>query len=244
MDRRKFLRAGGIALAAPAFGCALQVSSTGESAGSGHSTSGRRWGMVVDVAKCREDCTACMDACRVENNLPEPEDRRLDVHYIRKVRITREHTAGELETPLPLLCNHCDNPPCVQVCPVKASFKRDDGIVMCDAHRCIGCRYCLIACPYNARFFSYTEGVESPSNPDFPQRAHGVSQACTFCSHLVDQGKLPACVTACEGIGARALIFGDLNDPDSEISRIMATNRVQGLREDLGTEPKVYYLGL
>ena len=102
----------------------------------------------------------------------------------------------------------------------------------------------MIACPYNARYFSYSEGPESPENPDFPQRAHGVSQGCTFCSHLVDQGKLPACVTACEGIGARALIFGDMNDPDSEISRIMATNRVQGLREDLGTEPKVYYLGL
>jgi molybdopterin-containing oxidoreductase family iron-sulfur binding subunit len=185
-----------------------------------------------------------MDACRIENNLPEPKDPRLDVHYIRKVRITRKHSTGELETPLPLMCNHCDNPPCVQVCPVKASFKRDDGIVMCDAHRCIGCRYCLIACPYNARYFSYQEALEEPTNPDFPQRAHGVSQACTFCSHLVDQGKLPACVQACERIGAGALVFGDLNDPDSEISRIIAENRVQGLREDLGTEPKVYYLGL
>jgi len=158
MDRRKVLKAGGILLGAPACACALPALGADDSgAQAGHSSDLPRWGMVIDVGKCRDDCTVCLDACRQENNLPAPENPATDIHFIRKVNIRRKHAVDAVETPVPLLCNHCDNPPCVQVCPVTASYQRADGIVMCDPHRCIGCRYCLIACPYNARQFVYAE---------------------------------------------------------------------------------------
>ena len=240
MDRRKLLRAG--LLGVPACACGLPVFNTDES--SGHASAGPRWGMVVDVTKCDPDCTACLDACRTENNLVTTGNEATDIHFIRKVSIRRKHTENAVETPVPLLCNHCDNPPCVQVCPVKASFQRADGIVMCDPHRCIGCRYCLVACPYNARQFVYAENHDEQSNPNLAKRSHGVSTACTFCAHLVDQGKTPACVTACDRADAGALVFGDLDDPNSEVSRLVAANHARGLREDLGTHPKVYYIGL
>jgi len=246
MDRRKLLKAGGILLGVPACACGLPVLSVDSSGteGAGSTSDLPRWGMVIDVSKCRSDCTACLDACREENNLAAAENKNTDIHFIRKVSIRRKHSADAVETPVPLLCNHCENPPCVQVCPVKASYQRPDGIVLVDPHRCIGCRYCLIACPYNARYFNYKQSHEAPSNPDYPARSHGVSESCTFCAHLVDQGKTPACVSACEQQGAGALLFGDLNDADSEVSRVVAGNQARGLREDLGTHPKVYYTGL
>jgi len=246
MDRRKLLKAGGILLGVPACACGLPALGT-ESADpqqEWHASNRPKWGMAIDVSKCEDGCTACLDACREENNLAAPEDPSTDIHFIRKVSIRRKHAANALETPVPLLCNHCENPPCVQVCPVRASYQRLDGIVLVDPHRCIGCRYCLIACPYNARQFNYKESHASPSNPDYPARSHGVSESCTFCAHLVDQGRTPACVAACEQMGAGALVFGDLNDADSEVSRVVATNQARGLREDLGTRPKVYYIGL
>lgn len=246
MDRRKVLKAGGLLLGAPACACALPAFG-GERSGAQHGSDVPHWGMVVDVTKCREGdgCDACITTCRVENNLPPLENPATDIHFIRKVNIRRKHAENAVETTVPLLCNHCDNPPCVQVCPVRASFQRADGIVMCDPHRCIGCRYCLIACPYNARYFVYGGSHdEEQSNPTLAKRSHGVSTACNFCAHRVDEGGTPACVEACRQEGGGALVFGDLNDPDSEISRLVAANKARGLREDLGTHPKVYYIGL
>ena len=115
--------------------------------------SGKKWGMVVDLTKCREGCTACLQACRDENNVAFVNDDRYDVHWIRKAQLKSKEHNGQHEKSVILLCNQCDKPPCAQVCPVQATYKRDDGIVIVDHHRCIGCRYCMIACPYNARMF-------------------------------------------------------------------------------------------
>jgi molybdopterin-containing oxidoreductase family iron-sulfur binding subunit len=171
------------------------------------------------------------------------EDKRWDVHWIRKVTLTDEHDEDVDGKPMILLCNHCDRPPCAQVCPVQATYKRHDGIVIVDHHRCIGCRYCVIACPYNARYFNFKESEEWP-NKDFPRRSHGVAEACTLCAHRLEVGEEPACVEACRGCGVGAICVGDLNDPNSEVSKLIAENSVKRIRPDLGTEPKVHYIGL
>jgi molybdopterin-containing oxidoreductase family iron-sulfur binding subunit len=199
--------------------------------------------MVIDLNKCLPGCTACVDACRQENNVAFFGDERYDVHWIRKVNIKEEDGLDDAEKPMLLLCNHCEDPPCAQVCPVQATYKREDGIVIVDHHRCIGCRYCMIACPYNARYFNFKENPDWP-NTERPKRSHGVTESCHFCAHRLDQGQRPACVVACENAGAGAIVVGDMNDPGSDVSRLIAENPVKRLREDLGTEPKVYYIGL
>src|SRR5690625_4338937 len=129
---------------------------------------------------------------------------------------------------LPRLCNHCDNPPCVPVCPVQATFQREDGIVMVDGDRCVGCAYCVQACPYDARFIN---------------KETKVADKCTFCEHRLEVGLLPACVESCVG-GAR--VIGDLNDPDSEISKLIDRHKdeIKVLKPDMGTAPHVFYIGL
>jgi len=245
MDRREFLRTGGMLLTgtACAYGLPLLTVRKSGADGAGCSSSKCKWGMVIDVNKCLPDCNACTEACRKENNVAFHGNKKWDIHLIRKVKVKRVHPAGSAEKSVPLLCNHCENPPCAQVCPVKATYKRDDGVVVVDHHRCIGCRYCMIACPYNARHFNYKEGHEWP-NKDRPRSAHGVPESCNFCAHRIDRGKKPACVEACEKVKAKALVFGNLNDPDSEVSKLISNNSVRGIREDLGTKPKVYYMGL
>ena len=252
MDRREFLKAGAVLSAGNACGYAVPLLTASElnaadgTGGTKGSSTKPKWGMVIDVGKCVPGCNRCMAACKNENNLAVYGNQKWDIRWIRKVNVKRTHPAGSKEKSLPLLCNHCEHPPCVLVCPVKASYKRDDGIVIVDYHRCIGCRYCLIACPYNARYFNYKENDNWP-NKDYPKRMHGVSESCTFCAHLVDKATakgekpVPACVAACK---EKALVFGNLNDPDSEISALIASGAARGLREDLGTEPKVYYIGL
>lgn len=245
MDRRKFLEKSGAVLAGGSglLSLPLLTSCAGRSEQSASPLTGRRWGMVVDVTKCPTDCTICTEACRNENNVAFHGDERWDIHWIRKVNVSDEEQESHDAKSVLLLCNHCDNPPCAQVCPVQATYKREDGIVVVDHHRCIGCRYCMIACPYNERFFNYRENPEWP-NKEFPRRSHGVAESCTFCAHRLDQGLQPACVEACRNAGYRALVHGDLNDPESEVSRIVAEEPVKRIREDWGTEPNVFYLGL
>ncbi len=245
MDRRAFIKTGGMLLAGAtsAFGLPLLAATNSSIANPTGSSARRKWGMVIDLNRCLSECSACLEACRKENNVAFHGDKRWDIHWIRKVRIRRKHSAGSTEKSVILLCNHCENPPCVQVCTVKASYKRDDGIVIVDHHRCIGCRYCVIACPYNARYFNFKENREW-HNKNYPKRMHGVAESCHFCAHLVDKGKKPACVDACERINIKALVFGNLNDPASDISLLMAGNPTRGIREDLGTKPKVHYIGL
>ena len=242
VDRRQFIKASGILFVA---GTGLGSASLAIDSRSGQPFAGtagqkKKWAVAVDLTRCIPECDACMTACRKENNVAFFGDERRDVHRIRKVFIKPEQAKRAQEKPVILLCNHCDNPPCVQVCPVQASYKREDGIVIVDPHRCMGCRYCMVACPYNARFFNYKENPDRP-NEKQPKRSSGVAESCDFCAHLIDAGRRPACVDAC---GAGAMIFGDLNDPNSEVSRFVAASNVKRIREDFGCGPNVYYLGL
>jgi molybdopterin-containing oxidoreductase family iron-sulfur binding subunit len=198
--------------------------------------------MVIDIRKCLTDCNGCLDACRRENNVAYHGDARWDVHRIRKVKI-RDRKGPAEPKPVPLLCNHCDRPPCADACPVGATYKRNDGIVVCDAGRCIGCRECMVACPYNARHFNFKPNRQS-FNPDIARRAPGVAESCNFCAERLAEGRIPACVEICQKIDQKALVFGNLNDTESEVAVLIRGNTVRRLRESLGTEPNVYYIGL
>ena len=194
----------------------------------------QRWGLVIDVAKCA-DCDACVSACRDENGWTGHGRPATDVQWIRKVSLRDKHT-GHAQT-APLMCQHCEHPPCVDVCPTGASFKRDDGIVLVDKHICIGCRYCVMACPYGAR--SFVHEPVSGQKPEVP-RGMGTVESCTLCVHRVDRGQSPACVQAC----SQAMVFGDLNDPSSEIHRRLKSEPSTQLRADLALNTGVRYQGL
>ena len=142
---------------------------------------------------------------------------------------------------MPLQCNHCEKPPCVKVCPTTATYKGKDGIVMVDYNKCIGCRYCMVACPYNARRFNWSE-PKIPAeqvNPLVPLRYHGVVEKCTFCVHRTRRGKTTRCVEACPN---KARTFGNLSDPDSKLSKLIENERNFRLKEGLNTNPHIWYL--
>jgi len=183
-----------------------------------------QWAMLIDVRKCI-GCQACTVACLQENAVPAGSFRTIVSTYSVKLTDAAQPAGIYL---LPRLCNHCDNPPCVPVCPVGATFKRDDGIVVVDGGRCVGCAYCVQACPYDARFINHDTGE---------------ADKCTFCAHRVEAGLLPACVETCVG-GAR--IFGDLNAPKGELRRRLeeAKPDLKVLKPELATEPRVFYIGL
>jgi tetrathionate reductase subunit B len=246
MKRRDFLKAaGGSILLATSCTYAFEFLTAPSRAWTGIRSpkTGRKWGMVIDLTKCRPGCTACLDACHLENNTSEVGDRKYSVHWIRKVQLEKRVGQDKIERSILLLCNHCENPPCAQVCPVQATYKRHDGIVIVDAHRCIGCRYCMIACPYNARCFNFKDSEDWP-NKNQPKRSHGVAEACDLCAHRLDVGKLPACVEKCREVGPGCIHVGDLNDPSSDVHKLVSEAGVKRLREGLGLEPKVYYVGL
>ena len=198
-----------------------------------------RWGMLIDLNRCPEGCNECVSACSKENGLQGHGRPATDPQWIRKVDV--HDPATGLSKSLPVMCQHCADPPCVDVCPTGASFKRADGIVLVDKHTCIGCRYCISACPYKARSFVH-EALED-QKPHAP-RGKGTVESCTMCVHRVDANQQPACVEACNDTGGGAMLFGDLNDPDSEISKRVATYASQQIRADLGTDPGVRYRGL
>jgi molybdopterin-containing oxidoreductase family iron-sulfur binding subunit len=144
-----------------------------------------------------------------------------------------------------VLCNHCERPPCVRVCPTQATFKNDDGIVAMDQHQCIGCRYCLAACPYGARSFNWTDPRPfiKEINDDFPTRTKGVVEKCNLCAERLARGELPACVEACRRVaGPGANVFGDLADPESEVSNLLRTTNTIRRKPSLGTAPNVFYV--
>ena len=216
----------------------------------------RLWGMVVDVRRCREKagCDACIRACHVNHNVPSIGSPKEEVKWIWKEpypnafptqahRFTEE---GLRDQQLPVLCNHCENPPCVRVCPTQATWKRpEDGVVMMDPHRCIGCRYCLAACPYGSRSFNWSDPrlhLSGETNPDYPTRTRGVVEKCTFCAERLADGKSPLCVEACRAEGAGALFFGDLQDPGSEVAELLRRHHSIRRKPALGTGPQVYYL--
>ena len=179
----------------------------------------KRWGMVIDLNKCI-GCHSCSVACKAENEVPPAVFRS----WVKIADKGSYPTARSLA--LPVLCNNCADAICVKVCPVKASYQRDDGIVMVDPHKCVGCKYCMAACPYQVRYLN-------------PLRRY--VQKCYFCYQRVDAGLKPACVETCP-TGAR--VFGDLNDPSSEVSRLLIENPASVLKPEAGTRPSVYYIGL
>jgi tetrathionate reductase subunit B len=198
-----------------------------------------RWGMLIDTTKCASGCTDCVTACNTENGLSGG-TLPTDPQWIRKIELKEQKTGRTASAPV--MCQHCADPPCVDVCPTGASFKRADGIVLVDRHSCIGCRYCVLACPYKARSFVHEDVTEQ--NPDVP-RGKGCVEGCTLCVHRLDKGEqTTACAEACSQAGHGAIVFGNLNDPQSGISNLIRSLPSKQLRADLKLDPGVRYQGL
>ncbi len=218
-----------------------------------------KWGMVVDMHKMTDGILKkCMEACHRFHNVPEWGDTRIETKWIWGD--TFSHTfpgqgheyldEGILQKNYPVLCNHCDNPPCCRVCPTKATFKGDDGIVVMDPHRCIGCRFCMVACPYGARSFNFGDprkapaayNPEFPSNPDYPARTKGVVEKCNFCTERLVKGEIPLCVEAANEESSNTLIFGDLSDHKSDVRMALRSNYTIRRKPELGTGPNIFYI--
>ena len=224
-----------------------------------------RYAMVIDLQRC-VGCSACSIACRSENNVSD------GIFWSHKITETSGTFPNVRFHYIPTLCNHCENAPCVRGCPTQAMYKQADNITMHDPKKCIGCRYCMFNCPYGVIYFNWQKahpfwrdetvvmegGGISPAeearkvggtvipyyNPEREDtlagiRPMGVVEKCTFCDHLVQKGKLPACVEACP---ADARVFGDLDDPASQVNRLLGKFRPFRLKESLGTRPSVYYI--
>jgi menaquinone reductase, iron-sulfur cluster-binding subunit len=222
-----------------------------------------RWGMAIDLDRCTA-CQACVVACQVENNVSpagaEQWEEGRAISWLRLVPFQDgEHGTRPGLRLMPLPCMHCQRPPCTKVCPVKATLIDREGLVAQVYPRCIGCRYCTTACPYTVRHFNWTQPqwprpMEQALSPDVSVRPKGVVEKCTFCHHRLQRAKdkarmegsalregdyVPACVETCP---AEAMVFGDLDDPASAVTRLSQSPRAFRLLEDLGTEPKVIYL--
>jgi Fe-S-cluster-containing dehydrogenase component len=199
------------------------------------------WGFIVDTTRCI-GCGSCVRACKKENDVPDTFYRtwveRYEIDKNEKVRVDSPN--GSLESfrqesvPadvvkaffVPKLCNHCYNSACTQVCPVGATFHSPDGVVLIDKEHCIGCGYCVQACPYGCRYINHEKGT---------------ADKCTLCYHRIHKGEVPACVNACP---RNARVFGNLKDPKSKIRKILHERRYGLLKPELGTNPKCYYIGL
>lgn len=270
INRRQFLKLVGVSTVAGIGGTAvfnglrpkgLEATQTSPDP---RSLNGKRWGFVVDVSKLKtdEDYQRCIDACHSIHNVPDmsslPEEIRIrqEVKWIWKDNFERTFPTALEETyqnselkdkNFFLFCNHCANPACVRVCPTKATFKRKDGVVMQDMHRCIGCRFCMAACPFGARSFNWRDprGKDDNGRPfikkedkTFPTRTIGVVEKCTLCYERLAIGKIPACVEVSRG----AIVFGDLEDPNSEVRKILAEKFTIRRKPELGTQPSIYYV--
>ncbi len=255
ITRKEFLKLAAGSVLATAVPAALAERQEGRGSPAPESTPAtarKQYGMVIDTRKCLEHagCTKCMEACHQAHNVPYIPDPDHAINWIWKepfqnvfdsqdspfIQIRRKNE------PVMVLCNHCDSPPCVHVCPTGATWKRkEDGIVMMDWHRCIGCKYCIVACPYGARSFNFVDPRPyiKHLNPDFPTRHEGVVEKCVFCPERLAEGKPPACVEACP---AKALVFGDVNDPTSEVRKLLGSGLTLRRRPELGTGPNIYYI--
>ncbi len=268
-SRRSFLRVAGIS--ALGMGCAApvlkalassdapaehEVESVPEMVRGEKALTASRWAMVVDTRKLNsaEDVAPLIEACHTIHNVPkiegDPEEqKRHEIKWIweeefkhafpgKEHEYVAEHMAHKA---FPVLCNHCESPPCVRACPTKATFKREsDGIVLMDFHRCIGCRFCMAACPYGSRSFNFRDPRPfiAEINPRFPTRMKGVVEKCNFCAERLAVGEMPACVEASNG----ALVFGDLQDPESDVRKLLRKHYTIRRKQTLGTNPSVFYI--
>jgi molybdopterin-containing oxidoreductase family iron-sulfur binding subunit len=210
----------------------------------------KRWAMVIDTTKYKsaKDLEPIIDACHKIHNIPVFENKRHEIKWIWEEEfkhafpdLENEHLNERIKSlPFLVLCNHCENAACVRACPTKATFKQEDGIVAMDFHRCIGCRFCMAACPYGSRSFNFRDPRPfiKETNKKFPTRMKGVVEKCNFCSELLAEGKKPACVEASNGI----IVFGDLEDPESEVRKLLKTKYTIRRKTALGTGPAIYYI--
>ncbi len=236
LNRREFLSLTAVAAAGPGL---LVVDLARARAPEEPATSRERWGLLIDVDRCVDGCTACVQACFDENGVWGHGQPATDAQWIRKVTIKDKQT-GYVQT-LPVMCQHCESPPCVDVCPTGASFRRADGIVLVDKHICIGCRYCMMACPYKARSFIHED---THDQKPYAPRGKGTVESCTLCVHRVDTDRIPACAEACRKQGNDAILFGDLNDANSKIRQRLAARPSTQLRPDLNLNTGVRYQGI
>lgn len=253
-NRRNFIKIAGIAAA----GLCVAPKATLAS-GRGHSSiktgaeakHAKHWAMVIDTRKIKteEDIKPLQEVCHAIHNVPDIPNKQ-DVKWLWAAPY--EECFPEQHNPYldddvkgrsyMMLCNHCEHPPCVRVCPTKATYRRADGIVAMDYHRCIGCRYCMAGCPYGSRSFNFGEPREhldlTKLNTTYPTRMRGVVEKCNFCVERLAKGKLPACVEASNG----AIVFGDLSDKDSDVRAALRQNYTIRRKPTAGTEPSVYYI--
>jgi molybdopterin-containing oxidoreductase family iron-sulfur binding subunit len=255
-SRRSFLKIAGISALGIGVKPVLDVlASSGETAApitmkGENAFTAKRWGMVIDTRKLQseEDLEPMIKVCNKIHNVPKFENPRHEIKWIWETHfhnafpgLGSNYMSEEVEErPFLVLCNHCEEPPCVQACPTEATFKRADGIVMMDFHRCIGCRFCMAACPYGSRSFNLRDPRPfiDKLNPNFPTRTKGVVEKCNFCAERLAVGEMPACVEASEG----AVVFGDLGDPHSEIREVLREHYTIRRKVSLGTGPAVYYI--
>lgn len=255
MDRRWFLKMAALTLggaAVPAFIKGGEWVEASEFIKSQKALKAEKWSMAIDVSKLgsQEDYRRCIDACHRTHNVPDFGGTRHEVKWIWSESF--QHTfpysghkyinKSVVRRPFLVLCNHCEHPPCVRVCPTKATYKTAEGAVVVDFHRCIGCRYCMAACPYGARSFNWFDprkGLDGLKiNREFPTRTMGVVEKCNFCTERLAKGLGPACAEASKG----AIVYGDLRDPGSDVRRVLSSRFTMLRKPALGTEPSVYYV--
>jgi molybdopterin-containing oxidoreductase family iron-sulfur binding subunit len=257
-SRRRFLQIAGVSAlglgAKPVLNAFAAEGATGADyhvAKGEDALSAKQWAMVIDTRKLQtaEDLEPIIEACNKIHNIPTAiENKNHEIKWIWEAHYhnaftdkTNQFLNEEVEhRPFLLLCNHCEDPPCVRACPTQATFKNDNGIVMMDFHRCIGCRFCMAACPFGARSFNFRDPRPfiKENNKEFPTRMKGVVEKCNFCAERLAVGKLPACVEASNG----AIAFGDLYDEHSEVRELLKENYTIRRKQTLGTEPSVYYI--
>lgn len=222
-------------------------------------TKAERWAMVIDTHRMTEEIMdKAIEACHREHNVPDYGDTKEAIFWIWKEDYEHafpgqkhEYISEEIrEKRFLLMCNHCANPPCVRVCPTQATWQREDGIVMMDQHRCIGCRFCMAGCPFGVRSFNWGDPNEAPeelnpkypTNPDYPTRSKGVVEKCTFCAERLAKGELPACVEAANAMEEDVMVFGDLADPDSSVRATLRKHYTIRRKPELGSEPNLFFI--
>lgn len=252
-NRRNFIKLAAVAAAGVAVAPKAIAATGGHSPVKVNSNAihAKHWAMVIDTTKLNSEAAInkLATACHTFHNVPEGGGKK-ELKWLWTGSYSETfpeqpnpHLSEEvLNRTYPLLCNHCENPMCVRVCPTKATYQRPDGIIAMDYHRCIGCRYCMTGCPYGARSFNWGEPRKNLDltklNPEYPTRMRGVVEKCNFCVERLAVGELPKCVEASEG----AIVFGDLSDPDSDVRKVLRERFTIRRKPTAGTEPSVYYI--